>query len=104
MDNNHFKYKQFKGDFIILCVRWYLKYPLSLRDLKEIMQERGVDVCHTTIMRWVCQYSPILALKIKKILGESMKLILKSNRAIDSNGDTIDFLLTFINKLFGIIV
>ena len=47
-----------------LNVRWYLKYPLSYRNLKEMMAERGVEVDHTTIMRWVHQYSPKIERKI----------------------------------------
>jgi len=66
MGRNHFKYKQFKGGFILLCVRWYLKYSLSLRDLKDMMLERSIEVCHSTICRWVYQYSILLAQKIKK--------------------------------------
>jgi transposase-like protein len=42
-----------------ICVRWYLKYALSYRDLSEIMQERGLFINHTTIHRWVKQYAPI---------------------------------------------
>ena len=55
MDSKHFKYKQFEGDFILLSVRWYLKYTLSSRDLEEIMLERGYEVCYSTIIRWVHQ-------------------------------------------------
>jgi len=43
---------------ILLNVRWYLKYALSYRNLEEMMAERGVKVDHTTIMKWVHQYSP----------------------------------------------
>jgi hypothetical protein len=45
---------------IILCVRWYLRFKLSLRDLVEMMAERGLSMAHTTIMRWVQQYAPEL--------------------------------------------
>ena len=42
----------------VLCVRWYLRYKLSLRDLVEMMAERGLELAHTTIMRWVQRYGP----------------------------------------------
>ena len=45
-------------EIIILCVRWYLRFKLSLRDLVEMMAERGLSLSHTTIMRWVQCYAP----------------------------------------------
>jgi len=56
MPVNAFKWKHFVGKIILLNVRWYLKYPLSYRNLEEIMAERGIKVDSTTIMRWVHQY------------------------------------------------
>ena len=56
MPVNPFKWKHYQGEIILLNVRWYLKYSLSFRNLKEMMAERGVIVDHTTIMRWVHQY------------------------------------------------
>jgi transposase-like protein len=50
--------RHFDRDVIILCVRWYLRYKLSLRDLVEIMAERGLLLAHTTILRWVRRYTP----------------------------------------------
>jgi len=47
---------------------WYLKYPLSYRNLEEMMQERGLDICHTTIYRWVLEYSPKLNRGLRKYL------------------------------------
>ena len=55
-----FKGAHFERDIILTCVRWYLAYPLSYRQLAELMQERGVSVDHSTINRWVVQYSPEL--------------------------------------------
>jgi transposase-like protein len=43
---------------IILCVRWYRRFKLSLRDLVEMMAERGLSLAHTTILRWVQCYAP----------------------------------------------
>ena len=54
---NPFKYRQFESIFILQCVRWYLKYGISYRDLSEMMKERGIDVCHTSIYRWVMRYA-----------------------------------------------
>src|SRR5437667_963591 len=55
-----FKWRHFQADIILLCVRWYLRYALSYRDLEEMMQERGLSVDHTTIYRWVQFYAPEL--------------------------------------------
>ena len=55
-----FKGRQFDRSVILLCVRWYLAYSLSLRDLEEMMAERGIVVDHATIGRWVIRYSPEL--------------------------------------------
>ena len=48
-----FKGRHFDREIIILGVRWYLRFTLSLRDLVEMMAERGIDLAHTTIMRWI---------------------------------------------------
>ena len=45
--------RHFDREIILLCVRWYLRFKLSLRDLVEMMAERGLSMAHTTIMRWV---------------------------------------------------
>src|SRR5476651_746340 len=50
--------RHFDRDVIILCVRWYLHYKLSLRDLVEMMAERDLSLAHTTILRWVQRYTP----------------------------------------------
>ncbi|PGB02017.1 IS6 family transposase [Bacillus toyonensis] len=102
-----FKWKHYQPDIILLTVRWYLRYNLSFRDLVEMMEERGVSLAHTTIMSWVHQYGPELNERIRKYLkatndswrvdetyikikGEKMYLY----RAIDSEGNTIDFYLS----------
>ena len=46
-----FKWRHFEAEIILLCVRWYLWYPLSYRDLEEMMRERGLNIDHTTIYR-----------------------------------------------------
>jgi transposase-like protein len=50
--------RHFDREVILLCVRWYLRFRLSLRDLVEMMAERGLSLAHTTIMRWVQHYKP----------------------------------------------
>jgi putative transposase len=89
---------------ILLCVRWYLAYNLSLRDLEEMMAERGIAVDHTTVHRWTIRFSPLLLERFNrrkrsvtgrwhvdetyiKVRGRWMYLY----RAIDSVGDTVEF-------------
>ena len=55
-----FKGAHFVKEIILTCVRWYLAYPLSYRQLEEMMQERGVTVDHATSNRWVLKYAPQL--------------------------------------------
>jgi len=99
-----FKGRHFDRSIILLCVRWYLAYNLSLRDLKEIMAERGIRMDHSTVHRWVLHFSPKLLERFHrkkrpvtrkwnldetyiKVKREWMYLY----RAIDSNGDTVEF-------------
>ena len=107
MSQHLFKYKHFESDIIMVCVRWYLKYPLSYRMLAEMMQERGLKLTHTSIMRWVHQYSPIIDERVRKHLkptndswrmDETYLKIKGKNaylyRAVDSQGKTIDFFVS----------
>ena len=48
-----FKGRHFGQEIVVLCVRWYLSFKLSYRDLVAMMAERGIDLAHTTILRWV---------------------------------------------------
>jgi transposase-like protein len=99
-----FKGRHFDRSVILLCIRWYLAYNLSLRNLEEMMAERGIAVDHATIHRWVARYSPELLKRFNahkravtgkwhvdetyiKVRGCWMYLY----RAIDSNGDTVEF-------------
>ena len=99
-----FKGRHFDRSVILLCVRWYLAYGLSLRDLKEMMAERGISIDHSTIHRWVVHFSPALLKRFNcrkravggswhmdetyiKVRGQWMYLY----RAIDSAGDTVEF-------------
>jgi transposase, IS6 family len=65
---NLFKWKHYQPDIIILTVRWYLRYPLSFRDLVEMMEERGLSITNTMIMRLVHQYAPELDKRIRRHL------------------------------------
>ena len=104
---NVFKWKHYQPDIILLTVRWYLRYNLSFRDLVEMMEERGLSISHTTIMRWVHQYGPELDKCVRrhlkstndpwrvdetyvKVKGRWMYLY----RVVDSKGNTIDFCLS----------
>jgi putative transposase len=93
-------------EVMLVCVRWYAAYPLSLRHIEEMMAERGVFVDHTTVHRWSIKMLPILAAVMRRrkrqvglswrmdetyirICGEWKYLY----RAVDKAGDTIDFML-----------
>ena len=72
-----FKGSHFETEIILVCVRWYLAYPLSYRQIEEIMQERGVSVDHSTLNRWVLKYTPLLEQafrKRKKSVGTSWRM------------------------------
>ena len=103
---NPFKWRRFEKEIILVNVRWYLRYALSYRDLEEMMVERGVKVDHTTIYRWVQSYSPEIEKRCKPYLRKTndsyrvdetyIKVKGKWKylyRAVDSKGNTIDFLL-----------
>jgi transposase, IS6 family len=55
---NPFKWRRFEATIILLCVRWYLRYSLSYRDLEAMIAERSLHADHTTIYRWVQRYAP----------------------------------------------
>src|SRR6516162_6191405 len=61
-----FRRRHFQDHSILLCVRWYLRYCLTLRDLEELMAERGLRVDHSTIGRWVLRYTPELLKRVRR--------------------------------------
>jgi putative transposase len=102
-----FKGAHFPPEVILMGVRWYVAYPLSTRHVEALMEERGVEVDHATINRWVIKYSPQLEAAFHrrkrpvwiswrldetyiKVKGQWRYLY----RAVDKSGQTIDFLLT----------
>jgi transposase-like protein len=102
-----FKGAHFPQEIILMGVRWYLAYPLSTRHVEELMEERGVELDHATINRWVTKYSPLLEEAFhrrKRPVWTSWRLdetYIKVKgvwrylyRAVDKYGKTIDFLLT----------
>jgi transposase-like protein len=102
-----FKGRQFIAEVILWAVRWYLMFPISYRDLELMLAGRGVEADHTTIFRWIQAYAPELEQRIRphlrpsngswrvdetyvKVKGRWTYLY----RAVDSRGQTIDFLLS----------
>ena len=104
--DNPFKWRQFEPALILQCVRWYLRYALSYRDLEDMMRERGLCVDHTTIYRWVQRYAPEIDKRCRPFLRRTNDSYRIDEtyvrvagawtylyRGVDSNGDTLDFLL-----------
>src|SRR5947209_5868096 len=102
-----FKGAHFPKDIILMGVRWYVAYPLSYRHVEELMEERGVEVDHSTINRWVIKYSPLLEEAFhrrRRPVWTSWRMdetYIRVKgvwhylyRAVDKQGQTIDFLLT----------
>src|SRR5215213_7594423 len=104
---NPFKGRQFTAEIILWAVRWYLQFPISYRDLERMFSDRGVQVDHTTLVRWIQAYAPELDKRIRphlrttngswrvdetyiRVKGEWVYLY----RAVDATGQTIDFLLS----------
>jgi transposase-like protein len=99
-----FKGRHFDRSVILLCVRWYLAYSLSLRDLEEMMAERGLSVDHATIHRWIVRYSPELLEQFTRrkraVIGRwhMDETYIKDRgrwlylyHAVDSDGHTVEF-------------
>ena len=102
-----FRGRHFADEIIALCVRWYLRFSLSYRDLEELMAERNLSVDHTTVWRWVQRYAPELNRRVRRELkrtGTSWRVDetyvrvagrwMYLYRAVDSCGATLDFYLS----------
>ncbi len=102
-----FKGRHFDREIIVLCVRWYLRFKLSSRDLVQMMAERGIVLTHTTILRWVQRYVPDFEKRWNQYarpVGGSWRcdetyIKMKGRwtylyRAVDKQGRTVDFLLS----------
>jgi transposase, IS6 family len=102
-----FRGRHFEATLIVQAVSWYLRYPLSYRDIEELFLERGLDVDHSTLNRWVLAYAPLIERRLRafrkphcgsvridetyiKIRGQWRYLY----GAIDKHGTPVDFLLT----------
>lgn len=89
---------------ILMAARWYVAFPLSYRDIEELMAEKGVEVDHSTVNRWVIRHAPELAetfTKRKKSVGTSWRIDetyvkvqaewMYQYRAVDKESQTVDF-------------
>jgi IS6 family transposase len=126
-ETNPFKGRQYPGQVIVTAVRWYLRYPLAYEHVSELLTERGLPVDASCIWRWVQAFAPELSRRCQqhlkrvnrsyrvdetyiKVKGQEKYLY----RAVDSAGQTIDFLLTakrdasaakrFFQKVFSLAV
>ena len=102
-----FKWKHFSGEIILWLVRWYCRYALSYKDLKEIAAERGLSVDRSSLCRWVQEYAPQIASRVQHYLKKTAdswrvdETYLKIKgvwqylyRAIDKAGQTLDWMLS----------
>ena len=106
-NSSPFKWRHYAPDVILLCVRWYCRFQLSYRDIEEMMRERGLEVDHSTVFRWVQRYAPEINKRVRPYLkmsgtsyrvdetyikvGKSYKYLY---RAVDKEGNTIEFMLS----------
>ena len=105
--SSSFKRRHFDSSIIILCLRWYITYKLSYRDLRDWMAERGIELAHTTILRGVLRYVPEFEKKWNRLarpVGTSWRvdetyIRVRGQwkylyRAVDKQGNTVNFLLS----------
>ena len=111
---NPFKGRHYSGEVILLAVRWYLRYPLAYEHVAEMLAERGLEVDASCVWRWVQAYAPELNKRCRPHLRPTNKsyridetyIRIKGQdrylyRAVDSTGQTIDFLLTAKTRCGG---
>jgi transposase-like protein len=106
-NKNPFAGRQFTAEIIMWAVRWYLQFPISYRDLERMFSDRGIQIDHMTLFRWIQAYAPELEKRIRprlrmtrcswrvdetyiRVKGEWVYLY----RAVDASGQTVDFLLS----------
>lgn len=103
-----FSGKQFPGSVIIMTVRWYLSYALSYRNVEELIKEWNIGVDHSTVQRWVAEYSTYLLSKVRKYMNRNFKRSWRLDetyikvkgawcylyRIVDKDGDSIHFHLS----------
>ncbi len=105
--SNPFKWRHYEAEIILRCVRWYLSYSLSYRQVAAIVNERGLNVHYTTVFRWVQKYAPEIDKRCRSYFHstndswrvEETYIKVKGKwkylyQAVDSQGNTLDFLLT----------
>jgi IS6 family transposase len=83
-----FKGRHFEAEIIVLCVRWYLRFGLSLRNLEEMMAERSLSVDHVTIWRWVQRYAPELDRRVRPELRRTNAWTLW-HRSVEKHGEQL---------------
>ena len=106
-DARAFRGFRFPAEVILWAVRWYLQFPISYRDLERMLADRGVEVDHTTMYRWVQRFAPELEKRMRRHLRpcrgpwhvEGTYLRVDGQwrylyRAVDGTGQTVDFLLS----------
>ena len=106
-NKSSFRWRHFEPTVILLCVRWHCRYQLSYRNVEEMMKERGLDVDHSTLFRWVQQYAPEINKRIRphlKMSGTSYRVdetYIKVGKAckylyrdVDKEGQNIKLILS----------
>ena len=73
MPKNPFRYFNTSPEIIRLAVMLYVRFPLSLRNVEDLLHERGIDVCHGSVRHWWNRFGPMFASEIRKKRSQSMR-------------------------------